>query len=255
MVCCILIAQGLSADEAMDLVIAKRPAADPRAFWIEPRIRKFERRWREGRVVLRSERAGAREEPCASVSVITAGSRGTAPDLGTSLSSDSRRDVCLANRGERRSEGGAQAPAMTPPSIVTSSTATGCRFSCPPTAQLRDRCLDQVLADEDHRQDSQRRRNTTRAQRDQHGERAGDDGTEVGDVGEHERHDGDRPDERDVEYEQTGHDDDGVHRRHDRLTLEVAAKRVGPVVDDADADGRSGDRDASPPTLKARRSP
>lgn len=47
MVCCILIAQGLSADDAMRLVIERRHVADPHAFWIEPRIRKFERRWRK----------------------------------------------------------------------------------------------------------------------------------------------------------------------------------------------------------------
>ena len=46
MTCCILIAQGLSADEAMNLVIERRTVADPHAFWIEPRIRKFERLWR-----------------------------------------------------------------------------------------------------------------------------------------------------------------------------------------------------------------
>ncbi len=46
MACCILIAQGLSAEEAMALVIERRPSADPHAFWIEPRIRKFERLWR-----------------------------------------------------------------------------------------------------------------------------------------------------------------------------------------------------------------
>jgi protein tyrosine phosphatase (PTP) superfamily phosphohydrolase (DUF442 family) len=45
MACCILIAQGCSADKAMDLVAARRAVADPRAFWIAPRIRKFEREW------------------------------------------------------------------------------------------------------------------------------------------------------------------------------------------------------------------
>ncbi len=45
MACCILIVQGMSADDAMALCIEKRSVADPHAFWIEPRIRKFERRW------------------------------------------------------------------------------------------------------------------------------------------------------------------------------------------------------------------
>ena len=31
----------------MDLVRSKRSVADPRAFWIAPRIRKFERKWAE----------------------------------------------------------------------------------------------------------------------------------------------------------------------------------------------------------------
>lgn len=44
--CCILIARGMSADEAMDLVVAKRPVADPHASHIEARIRAFERDWR-----------------------------------------------------------------------------------------------------------------------------------------------------------------------------------------------------------------
>ncbi len=46
MACCILIAQGCSAEKAMDLVEARRAVAEPRAFWIAPRIRKFEREWR-----------------------------------------------------------------------------------------------------------------------------------------------------------------------------------------------------------------
>jgi protein-tyrosine phosphatase len=47
MACCILIAQGCSAEKAMDLVEARRAVAEPRAFWIAPRIRKFEREWRQ----------------------------------------------------------------------------------------------------------------------------------------------------------------------------------------------------------------
>jgi protein-tyrosine phosphatase len=45
--CCILIAEGMSADEAMALVIARRPVADPHARHIEARIRAFEREFRE----------------------------------------------------------------------------------------------------------------------------------------------------------------------------------------------------------------
>ncbi|HEY5432249.1 MAG TPA: dual specificity protein phosphatase [Coriobacteriia bacterium] len=54
--CCILIAQGMSADEAMDLVTEKRPVADPHAWHIEARIRAFERDWhrRRGDEVLRN---------------------------------------------------------------------------------------------------------------------------------------------------------------------------------------------------------
>jgi len=48
MACSILIAQGCSAESAMDLVDSKRAIADPRAFWIAPRIRKFERAWNGG---------------------------------------------------------------------------------------------------------------------------------------------------------------------------------------------------------------
>lgn len=42
----ILIARGMSADEAMDTIVVHRPVADPRAFYIERRIRAFERDWR-----------------------------------------------------------------------------------------------------------------------------------------------------------------------------------------------------------------
>lgn len=45
--CCILIARGMSADEAMAAVVAHRPVADPHARHIESRIRAFERDWRE----------------------------------------------------------------------------------------------------------------------------------------------------------------------------------------------------------------
>ena len=46
-VCCILIARGMTADDAMDLVVRQRPVADPHAPHIEKRIRAFEADWRE----------------------------------------------------------------------------------------------------------------------------------------------------------------------------------------------------------------
>lgn len=42
---CILIARGMAADEAMDLIVAHRPVADPHAPHIERRIRAFEKDW------------------------------------------------------------------------------------------------------------------------------------------------------------------------------------------------------------------
>jgi protein-tyrosine phosphatase len=45
MAACILIATGMTADEAMALIVAKRPVADPRIFYIESRILRFEREW------------------------------------------------------------------------------------------------------------------------------------------------------------------------------------------------------------------
>lgn len=45
MAACILIAQGMTADEAMDTIVAHRPYADPHAFYIERRIRAFEALW------------------------------------------------------------------------------------------------------------------------------------------------------------------------------------------------------------------
>jgi protein tyrosine phosphatase (PTP) superfamily phosphohydrolase (DUF442 family) len=41
----ILIAMGYPAEEAMDLVVEKRPVADPRAWHIQRQIRRFEKRW------------------------------------------------------------------------------------------------------------------------------------------------------------------------------------------------------------------
>jgi hypothetical protein len=42
---CILIAQGYAAEAAMRLIVQRRPAADPHAFYIRPRIMKFSRHW------------------------------------------------------------------------------------------------------------------------------------------------------------------------------------------------------------------
>jgi protein-tyrosine phosphatase len=45
MAACILIARGMTADEAMDTIVARRPYADPHARHIERRIRAFEQEW------------------------------------------------------------------------------------------------------------------------------------------------------------------------------------------------------------------
>ncbi|MEP0807116.1 MAG: dual specificity protein phosphatase family protein [Chloroflexota bacterium] len=42
---CILIAQGYDPRQAMDLIVRRRPAADPYAFYILPRILKFAELW------------------------------------------------------------------------------------------------------------------------------------------------------------------------------------------------------------------
>lgn len=52
MACCILIGLGMTADDAMNLVVTRRPVADPHARHIERRIRAFERDWL------------ARQDPC-----------------------------------------------------------------------------------------------------------------------------------------------------------------------------------------------
>jgi len=57
MAACILIARGMPADEAMDLIVASRPIADPHAVHIERRIRAFERDW------VQRQRPGTAEEP------------------------------------------------------------------------------------------------------------------------------------------------------------------------------------------------
>jgi hypothetical protein len=45
MASCILIARGMTADEAMDTIVAHRAVADPHARHIERRIRAFEKDW------------------------------------------------------------------------------------------------------------------------------------------------------------------------------------------------------------------
>lgn len=45
MASCILIARGMTADQAMDLIVSRRPVADPHIWYIERRIRAFERDW------------------------------------------------------------------------------------------------------------------------------------------------------------------------------------------------------------------
>jgi protein tyrosine phosphatase (PTP) superfamily phosphohydrolase (DUF442 family) len=47
MACCILIAMGYSADEAMELVKEKRGKADPDAWHIQRQIRRFEVYWKD----------------------------------------------------------------------------------------------------------------------------------------------------------------------------------------------------------------
>ena len=41
----VLIAQGLAAEQAMQLIDSRRPVADPYAFYIRPRILKFAQQW------------------------------------------------------------------------------------------------------------------------------------------------------------------------------------------------------------------
>jgi hypothetical protein len=45
MACCVLIGMGFTPDAAMQLVIQKRAVADPRAWYIEPRIYRFGQVW------------------------------------------------------------------------------------------------------------------------------------------------------------------------------------------------------------------
>lgn len=46
MACCVLVGMGYSADEAMRLVKDRREVADPYKWYIQSRIRRFERDWR-----------------------------------------------------------------------------------------------------------------------------------------------------------------------------------------------------------------
>ncbi len=50
MACCILIELGYSAEDAMKLVKERRPAADPDAWHILQRIRRFEQHWQESHI-------------------------------------------------------------------------------------------------------------------------------------------------------------------------------------------------------------
>lgn len=45
MACCILIARGLCPEAAMELIKERRPVADPDAWYIKRRIKKFAREW------------------------------------------------------------------------------------------------------------------------------------------------------------------------------------------------------------------
>jgi len=47
MACCILIGTGHSADEAIQITADRRAEADPYAGYVQRRIRKFEREWRQ----------------------------------------------------------------------------------------------------------------------------------------------------------------------------------------------------------------
>ena len=48
---CVLIAKGYTADEAMQLIKDKRAVADPDAWHIQRRIRKFEAQWQEKNIL------------------------------------------------------------------------------------------------------------------------------------------------------------------------------------------------------------
>ena len=46
---CILIAQGMSAEQALQLIKQQRPVSDPQAWYIRDRIMKFAREWDKGK--------------------------------------------------------------------------------------------------------------------------------------------------------------------------------------------------------------
>lgn len=56
----VLIAQGYSADEAMDLIKEKRGVADPRVWYIRRRIERFEKTWQEKMGVSQKAQAESR---------------------------------------------------------------------------------------------------------------------------------------------------------------------------------------------------
>jgi hypothetical protein len=58
MACCILIGMGYSAEEAMALVVEKRPIADPTIWHIRRRILLFEEQWRARNTHDRSKTGG-----------------------------------------------------------------------------------------------------------------------------------------------------------------------------------------------------
>jgi hypothetical protein len=64
MACCILVALGCTTETATDLVEARRPAADPRAFYVQSRIRTFEQRWNGGWAAETRLPAGIPVPPC-----------------------------------------------------------------------------------------------------------------------------------------------------------------------------------------------
>ena len=76
--------------------------------------------------------------------------------------------------------------------------------------------------------------------REEHGERPRDERADEGDVRGDERHDGDRPGERDVEDQRAEPDDDGVERRDDRDAEEVAPQRLDHVARDRRSRPRAG---------------
>jgi hypothetical protein len=65
LVCCILIALGCDAESAIALVEARRPAADPRAFYVQSRIRTFERVWHDRWAAETTIPDGIPRPPCA----------------------------------------------------------------------------------------------------------------------------------------------------------------------------------------------